>query len=177
MSNGVSENVSKYDVTVDKSSCRAHLTDVTEKDSGVYFCKVTHEIPTIATQNSSGINLIVAQTSMDSTTIPTTVSPTDEPSTEDWIRVVIPMGACLSVKLLFITFLVFGRIKQRRRERQCPIYANAHPVTMKKSLQPPRQPERGSSDASNLKTAFSSQNLRSPSPNASRPPAGGHRRQ
>ncbi|XP_031174369.1 uncharacterized protein LOC116063511 isoform X2 [Sander lucioperca] len=140
----VVSNQTKQDRRDEEQCCIK--SNVTDKDSGWYFCEVTIEIPTLMCKNSSGTKLIIY-----------TVSPRDNFSLIDhWMWILLGVSAFILIVLLVLCVLLRRRLRRSRGED--PIYANTRPVANKQPSPRPAMP------VGNLKTASSSQNLRNPSP-------------
>ncbi|XP_078115468.1 uncharacterized protein LOC144523640 isoform X3 [Sander vitreus] len=121
-------------------------SNVTDKDSGWYFCKVTIDIPTLICKNSYGTEVNIS-----------TVSPRDNFSLIDhWMWILFGVSTFILIVLLVLCVLLRRRCRRSRGED--PIYANTRPVANKQPSPRPAMP------VGNLKEASSSQNLRNPSP-------------
>ncbi|XP_031174367.1 uncharacterized protein LOC116063511 isoform X1 [Sander lucioperca] len=159
----VVSNQTKQDRRDEEQCCIK--SNVTDKDSGWYFCEVTIEIPTLMCKNSSGTKLIISQSKEHTTHPPLplvtvkqdTVSPRDNFSLIDhWMWILLGVSAFILIVLLVLCVLLRRRLRRSRGED--PIYANTRPVANKQPSPRPAMP------VGNLKTASSSQNLRNPSP-------------
>ncbi|KAM6939379.1 uncharacterized protein PEZ65_005453 [Lycodopsis pacificus] len=128
------------------------LPNITEQDSGWYFCNVTIEIPTLKQISSNGTEVIITK-SKENTTYPATVSPIDNFALIDqWMWIALGVSSVVLIVLLVICVLL--RRRRRRIREEDPVYANTRPVAKK---QPSPRP-----GMDHLKAVSSSQTPQSP---------------
>ncbi|TNN66774.1 hypothetical protein EYF80_023016 [Liparis tanakae] len=120
------------------------LINVTERESGWYFCKITIEIPLLSTTNSSGTKVVIMTAPTD------TFSPIDR-----WVWVTLGVSTA-SLMILLVACVLLRRRRRRRSREEDPVYANTRRVANKQPSPRPR--------ADQLEAGPSSQNLRNPSP-------------
>lgn len=116
------------------------LSDVTKMNSGWYFCDITVEIPNLQHIQSEGTEAVVYPALLNDNW---------------WLWIVLGVSAFILLVLPFICVL----LTRRQENRDEPIYGN----TRYPNNQPSPRPDM-SGAAVRLKTASSSQNLRTPSP-------------
>lgn len=132
------------------------LSDVTKMNSGWYFCDITVEIPNLQHIQSEGTEAVVSDSEV--TTYPSNVTYIKDPALLNdnwWLWIVLGVSAFILLVLPFICVL----LTRRQENRDEPIYGN----TRYPNNQPSPRPDM-SGAAVRLKTASSSQNLRTPSP-------------
>ncbi|XP_060890905.1 uncharacterized protein LOC132972040 isoform X3 [Labrus mixtus] len=130
------------------------LLNVTEANSGWYFCTVRGEIPYDESKSSNGTQILIA-----------TERPPDW-RVDWWLWILLGVSAVVLIVLLLVCILL--RRRCRRHREADPIYANTRPVANKQPSPRPGMPEE------TLKKTSSSQNLRNP--NHTRRHDGGKRR-
>ncbi|XP_060890903.1 uncharacterized protein LOC132972040 isoform X1 [Labrus mixtus] len=151
------------------------LLNVTEANSGWYFCTVRGEIPYDESKSSNGTQILIATVkSKEHTTYPSLPIFTVKQATERppdwrvdwWLWILLGVSAVVLIVLLLVCILL--RRRCRRHREADPIYANTRPVANKQPSPRPGMPEE------TLKKTSSSQNLRNP--NHTRRHDGGKRR-
>ncbi|XP_047443534.1 uncharacterized protein LOC125009534 isoform X2 [Mugil cephalus] len=120
------------------------ISEVDETDSGWYFCHDTTEIPFLDHKGSNGTKVVVYGTKGSNG------------GNDLWLWILLAVFSVILIVLLVI-FILHRRQRRRSREED-PIYANTRPVALGQPSPQPGEP------AKSLKTAHSSQNLRSHSP-------------
>ncbi|XP_047443533.1 uncharacterized protein LOC125009534 isoform X1 [Mugil cephalus] len=138
------------------------ISEVDETDSGWYFCHDTTEIPFLDHKGSNGTKVVVWENLVESTAYPSLVANTSDGTkgsnggNDLWLWILLAVFSVILIVLLVI-FILHRRQRRRSREED-PIYANTRPVALGQPSPQPGEP------AKSLKTAHSSQNLRSHSP-------------
>ncbi|KAF3691107.1 hypothetical protein EXN66_Car006781 [Channa argus] len=129
-------------LTDEKMIC--NLSNVTQQHCGLYFCKVTGEIPVYVCNNSSGTQINILPLPEGSSVI------------SWWMWILLGVFTFILIVLLVICILL--RRRPRRSRAPDPIYINTRPMVNK------HPSPRPALSADKLKTAPSSRNLRTPSP-------------
>lgn len=136
---------------------RTHtLINVTERESGWYFCKITLEIPSLDTTNSTGTEVVITK-SKENTTYPLLPIVTETfSSIKRWMWVTLGVSTAVLMILLVACVLLRRRRQRRRSREEDPVYTNTRRVANKQPSPRPRDDQ--------LKAGPSSQNLRNPTP-------------
>ncbi|XP_071343523.1 uncharacterized protein [Trachinotus anak] len=152
-SQNISEKiVNKNSTEGKKDEMKLILLNVTYENSGWYFCKVTSEIPRHTITNSSGTQILIAE-SFEKTTYPSLLTSKQVAAPKKvpvpwWMWILLGV----SVFILIVMLLLYTLLRKKcGRTDEDPVYINTRP-----SPRPGKQ-------VSNLKTVPSSQNLCTPS--------------
>ncbi|XP_047199050.1 uncharacterized protein LOC124854753 isoform X5 [Hippoglossus stenolepis] len=119
------------------------LPNVTQKNSGWYFCEVTVEIPFSNVIKSNGTQIVIANSE-------------DPQPIHWWMWLLLGVSTFILIVLLFITVMLRRRCRSRREDQ---IYANTHPVAHKQPSPRPSLP------LDSLKTRSSSDDFWTPRSN------------
>ncbi|XP_072295046.1 uncharacterized protein [Eucyclogobius newberryi] len=129
-------------ITKSKTTPELHLNNVSQNDSGWYYCSVRDDIPILSTNYSNWTHLVVAPKKPAFVWI-------------DWWMWIAAGVSGLVLIILVIVCLLLRRRQRRQRDSEDPVYANTH----HSSKQPSPRP---SPTDNSLKMDSSYQNLRTP---------------
>ncbi|XP_062252062.1 uncharacterized protein LOC133961112 isoform X2 [Platichthys flesus] len=121
------------------------LSNVTQKNSGWYFCEFTLEIPHNKVIEINGTQIVIAKSLMEATVYPSLVTskqanpanPEEPQAIPWWMWIVLGVSTFIVIVLLVICVMLRSG-NRRRREDQ--IYANTHPVANKQPSPRPSLP-------------------------------------
>ncbi|XP_028259238.1 uncharacterized protein LOC114434317 [Parambassis ranga] len=130
---------------------------VNQTKKGWYFCSIDGDIPVLVTNHTNGTEVVISKSLVESTTYLSLVTSKQVPPTDalPWMWIAVAGSSFIMIVLLVVCIVQRRRCHRSREEE--PVYVNAHPPASKQPS--PRLPL----PVNNLKTASSTQNLRTPS--------------
>ncbi|XP_054645391.1 uncharacterized protein LOC129188622 isoform X3 [Dunckerocampus dactyliophorus] len=99
------------------------LVNVTNNNSGWYFCRINADIPTLMSEDCNGTEVLVHVSLQDTW----------------WLWVTVAVFGLIVLVLLVLCLLLTRQ--RKRREQSCPVYMNTHPSPRAPSTAQLRAPQ------------------------------------